>query len=100
MEQLWLELWEQESSCRAHRLQHQGDRTERRRVQEKGRQKGHAKDTKVFVGERKAQGKAQEGGECPEQNQSRGKDPRAWIHVGWGQEEKTQGRLQQRGGGP
>lgn len=59
-------------------------KTEKRRVQEKGRQKGHGNDRKVFVGEREAQGRAQEGGEYPEQNQGRGKISQSMDPCGMG----------------
>lgn len=55
---------------------------------EEGRQEGHGRNTKGFVGQREAQGRAQEGGGCPEQQQGRGKVSQSWIHAGWGQQER------------
>lgn len=100
MEQLWLELWEQERNCRARRLRHLGDRTEKRRVQEQGWDgRGEAgrtrKEHKGICGTEGSPGKGSGGRWMPRAAAGQGEGVPELDPCGMG----AAGEAQQRGGG-
>lgn len=88
---MWLEFREGEQlqSTEAAAL---GGRAEQERgCDGTGQAGGHGRDTKLFVGEREGQGRAQEAGGCPEQNQGRGKVSQSVDPCGMGAGRQNRG---------